>query len=245
VIGRVLTSIWNHRRAYRAFTARVGPVQALTGAPGVNVISASRPQAFCAGYFRPSIYVSGPTVELLSDAELEVVLAHERHHRRLRDPLRIAGGRILSQALFFLPVLGPLVEREAEIAELRADRAAVSGRERGEAALASALLAFEDSGPVGTTGISPERVDALIGQPPRWRLPAGRLTVSLMILSALTVLVWQISGAASAYASLNLPVLSSRPCAAVMTALAGVGIAALSRRTRRADRRHAEVLEAR
>jgi hypothetical protein len=245
VIASALVSIWRHRRAYRDFTARLGPVRALTGAPGVNVISASRPQAFCAGYFRPSIYVSRRTVELLTDAELEVVLAHERHHRRLRDPLRIAGGRVLSHALFFLPVLGPLVDREAEIAELRADHAAVSGRERGEAALASALLAFEDSGPVGTTGISPERVDALIGQPSQWRLPAGRLTLSLMILAALTVLVWQISGAASAYASLNLPILSSRPCAAVMTALAGAGIAVLSRRARRANRRRAGVPKAR
>jgi len=234
---------WRQRRAYRAFTAHVGPIEPLQRVPGVNVIADPRPQAFCAGYLRPSVYVSRCTVDLLTHAELDAVLAHEHHHRRLRDPLRIACGRVLSEALFFIPVLKLLAAREADIAELRADHAAVCAREGGEAALASALLAFDETGPAGTTGISPERVDALLGQPSPWRLPAWRLAASLLILSALTLLVWRVSGIASAHASFNLPIVSSRPCVVVLAVVpCGGGIRTLARWARRRARRSSPAL---
>jgi Peptidase family M48 len=238
VLKVAFRSTWRQRRAYRAFTAHVGPVEPLRRVPGVNVITDSRPQAFCAGFLRPSVYVSRRTVDLLTDAQLDAVLAHEHHHRRLRDPLRLACGRILSEALFFIPVLKSLVAREAEVAELRADHAAVCACEGAEAALASALLAFDDSGPAGSTGISPERVDALLGQQSQWRLPAWRLAASLLILALLSLLVWRVSGIASAHASFNLPGFTSRPCIVVMTVvpLAG-GIRTLVRWARRGARR--------
>jgi Zn-dependent protease with chaperone function len=243
VLKVALKSTWRQRRAYRAFTAHVGPVEPLRRVHGVNVITDSRPQAFCAGFLRPSVYVSHRTVDLLTDAQLDAVLAHEQHHRRLRDPLRLACGRILSEALFFIPVLKSLVAREADVAELRADHAAVCAREGGEAALASALLAFDESGPAGSTGISPERVDALLGQRSQWRLPAWRLAASLLILAALTLLVWRVTRIASAHASFNLPGFASRPCIAVMTLLpvAG-GIRTLARWARRGARRSSPVL---
>jgi hypothetical protein len=65
VLKVALKSTWRQRRAYRAFTAHVGPTEPLRRAPGVNVITDSRPQAFCAGYLRPSVYVSRRTVDLL------------------------------------------------------------------------------------------------------------------------------------------------------------------------------------
>ena len=77
------------------------PVESLDRDPRVGVIRDPRPQAFCAGYLRPAVYVSRRTVELLGDSELDAVLAHEHHHRRVRDPLRIACGRVLSEALLF------------------------------------------------------------------------------------------------------------------------------------------------
>jgi hypothetical protein len=243
VLKAALTSTWRQRRAYRAFTAHVGRIEPLRRAPEVNVITDSRPQAFCAGYLRPSVYVSRRTVDLLTDDQLDAVLAHEHHHQRLRDPLRIACGRILSEALFFIPVLKSLVAREADVAELRADHAAVCAREGGEAALASALLAFDDSGPAGSAGISPERVDALLGQPSQWRLPTWRLAASLLILAALTLLVWRVSRMASAHASFNLPGFSSRPCIVIMAVLpfAG-GIRVLARWARRGARRASPAL---
>jgi Peptidase family M48 len=224
VLRVALRSVWRQCRAFRGFSARVGPVESLPRAPGVRVIADAGAQAFCAGYLRPVVYVSRRTVDLLSEDELDAVLAHEQHHRRLRDPLRLACARILSEALFFIPVLRSLTDREADVAELRADRAAVGAREGGEAALASALLAFDDSAPAGAAGISPERVDALLGQRSHWRLPAWRLAVSVLVLASLALLVWRVSGIASAHATFNLPLLSSRPCVVVMTVVPLAGV---------------------
>jgi hypothetical protein len=61
---------------------------------GAWVIDDERPQAFCAGLFRPQVYVSSGAVALLD---------HEAHHARCRDPLRLAVGRVLAGGLFFVP----------------------------------------------------------------------------------------------------------------------------------------------
>jgi Peptidase family M48 len=230
VISLMLRSIRRQRRAYRSFAAQLAG-QTLERDPRVNVIADPRPQAFCAGYLRPAVYVSRRTVELLTEAELEAVLAHEHHHRRVRDPLRVAGGRILSEALFFVPVLRKLCERYAELAELSADRAAVMASGT-EAPLASALLVFDQSGPPGASGISPERVDSLLGQPAGWELPRGLLAGSLAVLAALSLVVWLVSPSASARATFNLPILSSRPCLVLMTIVPAMACVRMLRRAR-------------
>jgi Zn-dependent protease with chaperone function len=218
-----LRASWRQLRGYRSLVAQIGVVEPLGKDPRVNVIADPRPQAFCAGYLRPRVYVSRRAVELLTEAELDAVLAHEHHHRRVRDPLRLAYARILSEAVFFLPVLRSLSERYAELAELSADHAAVAANAGETAPLASALLAFDESGPAGTAGISSERVDALLGEPIHWRLRAWLLAASLVLLSGLTAVVWLVSGAASAHATFNLPILSSQPCVVLMTIVALVG----------------------
>jgi Zn-dependent protease with chaperone function len=218
-----LRACWRQIRGYRSLVARIGVVQPLDTDPRVNVIADPLPQAFCAGYLRPRVYVSRRTVELLTEAELQAVLAHEHHHRRVRDPLRLAYARILSEAVFFLPVLRSLSVRCAELAELSADHAAVAANAGKAAPLASALLTFDASGPPGAAGISSERVDTLLGEPIHWRLPSWLMAASLGLLSGMSALVWFVSGAASAQATLNLPILSSQPCVALMTIVALVG----------------------
>jgi Peptidase family M48 len=223
VIATTVRSAWRQVTAHRRFTAVLEPVEALDRDPTVSVIRDPRPQAFCAGYLRPSVYVSRRTVELLGDAELDAVLAHEDHHRRVRDPLRIACGRVLSEALFFVPVLKSLCERYADVAELSADRAAVRASAGSEAPLASALLAFDENAPPGTSGISPERVDSLLGQPTRWRPPVRLLAGSVAALGALTVVIWLISESARAHATFNLPIVSSRPCLVITSVAPAAG----------------------
>jgi hypothetical protein len=203
-------------RSYRSFTRRLAVLGPLQGHPGVQVIDARSPQAFCAGYLRPRIYISRGALELLSGEELRAVLVHEAHHRSTRDPLRFACAHVLSQAFFFLPALRALDDRYRELAEQGADAAAVRASAGESGPLASALLAFDAATPAGAAGISPERVDALLGRPPRWRLPVSLLVASLATLSTLVVLVWRASGAAAAQASFNLPVLSSQPCVLVL-----------------------------
>ena len=208
---------WRQRRQYLGLIAQLRPVERLHQDRQVKVFADRRPQAFCAGYLRPAVYVSQRTVELLSDAELGAVLAHEHHHRRVRDPLRLACVRILGDALFFVPILRRLSDRYADLAELSADRAAVRASGGEQAALASALLLFDESAPPGVSAISPERVDSLLGEPIGWRLSLGLLAASIGGLAALGLLIWELAGAASVHTSLNLPLISAQPCLAVTT----------------------------
>ena len=237
-IALTVHASWRQVRRYRKFLVEIGPAEPLDWDPSVNVIVDPHPQAFCAGYLRPAVYVSQRTVDLLTEPELGAVLAHEYHHRRVRDPLRFAAVRILSHALFFVPVLRPLCDRYAHVAELSADRAAVSASDGQKGHLASALLAFDDSGPPDVAGVSPERVDSLLGEPSSWRLPVRLLVGSLGVLSALVVLVWALSGVASAHATFNLPFLSSKPCVVITGLLPFAGCIRLAaQRARRALRR--------
>jgi Peptidase family M48 len=202
---------WRQRVAYRRFRDRLEIVGELEGHASAKVIADPSPQAFCAGYLRPTVYISERALELLSEPELKAVLAHEHHHRRIRDPLRFASGRVLAQALFFVPVLRSLIDRYADLAELSADRAAIDDS-GGTQALASALLVFDETAAPGASGISPERVDSLLGKPARWQPPWGLLAVSLGSLGSLAVLLWRIGEVASAHATFALPFVSSTPC---------------------------------
>jgi Zn-dependent protease with chaperone function len=220
VAGRVA---WRQRSAYRGFLDRLEVLGRLPGHPTVKVIAGTRPEAFCAGYLRPSVYISRGALELLGTRELDAVLAHERHHTAVRDPLRFAFGRILSQALFFAPVLRALRDRYADLAEVNADRAAVRASAGRQAPLASALLVFDTSAPPGASGISPARVDSLLGQPAPWRLPISLMATSLAAVSALSLLTWQAGGIASVQATFNVPFLSSQPCVVMILMLPLLG----------------------
>ena len=228
-IGVALRAALRQCSAYRRWLARLEVVGHLSDRTIVHVIADPRPQAFCAGYLRPRVYVSQAALDLLSDAQLGAVLAHEQHHRRMRDPLRLACGRVLSQALFFVPALRALFGRYSELAELNADDAAVRARAGGRAALASALLAFDALG----AGISPERVDSLLGQAAGWRPPWWLLTASFASLAGLTAVTSAASQAASARATLNFPFVSAQPCLAMLLLPLLAGVAIIGRRAGR------------
>lgn len=182
------------------------------------------PQAFCAGYLRPRVYVSQRTLDLLTQDELEAVLAHEHHHLRLRDPLRFACGRILGQALFFVPVLRPLCERYTDVAELEADNGGHRGQCGQQEAVGLGPTRVRVHANPDVAGISPERVDSLLGEPARWRFPGCLMTASLATLAALGALIWQASTTASAHATFNPPILSSQPCVLMLTLLPLAGV---------------------
>ena len=200
------------------------------------LIDDAQPRAFCAGLLRPRVYVSTGALALLDDAALSTVLAHERQHARRRDPLRLAAGRVLARALFFLPGLGDLVERQQALAELSADESAVNDRPANRSALARAMVSFSDTPPDGgSAGVDPARVDYLLGDPPSWRFPALLCLVAtsvLVLLVAVAVLAGQV---ASGSATLALPFLSHQPCILVLAAtpaLLGVLAANYRRRLR-------------
>jgi BlaR1 peptidase M56 len=215
-IVRVVQSLTSQTRIYKRFLADVEVLGPLERHPDITLFRDATPQAFCAGFLRSRIFISTATVELLSDDELDAVVRHERDHRSARDPLRLALARALSQALFFVPALHPLAQQYGELAEVRADQAAVAASGGDKRALAAALLAFDARAPEGAAGISPDRVDALLGAGSIRPLPAGLIALSTATVAAVIVLVWRASGAAAANSSFNLPVLSSQPCMVVL-----------------------------
>ena len=212
-------SLARQLRAHRRFVAGLSAVGGaeIAGAP-VTLIDDRRPHAFCAGYLRSRIYLSSGALERLSTPQLRAVVAHECHHMRRRDPLRILLARVLGDSLFFMPVLRRLAERYRGLSEVAADEEAV--RQAGAGALASALLAFGERGdPAVVVGIARERVDHLLGQGPRWELPISLLAGSVVAIGLLVAVTLGGEPRMSS-ASLNLPMLLAQACMVAMAVLA-------------------------
>jgi hypothetical protein len=189
------------------------------------VIDDERPQAFCAGLFHPRVYVSSGAVALLDESALDAVLAHEAHHARCHDPLRLAVGRILARGLFFVPGLHELVRRQQALAELGADESAINVAPEHRSALARAMLTFADSpSPAGPVGIDPRRVDHLLGEAPTWRFPTLLCFAAagvIVLVGAIALLAGQL---AIGSATLAPPFFSRQPCVVVLSLIPAVGL---------------------
>jgi Zn-dependent protease with chaperone function len=219
VLTLAARSLRRQVRGHHRFLGGLSPVGTVTiaGCP-VTAVNDHRPQAFCAGYLRPRIYLSSGALQLLSERQLGAVVAHEWHHLRRRDPMRILLARLLADSIFFMPVLRRLSERYGRLSELAADETAV--REAGAGTLAAALLAFGEKGdPAVVVGIARERVDHLLGRDARWELPILLLAGSIIATGSLIAITVgtapRIEGA-----SLSLPLLMAQSCMMVMTGLA-------------------------
>jgi Zn-dependent protease with chaperone function len=243
VLGLGARSARRQLRSSREYLAalRVSDDEVLVAGVPCRVIEGNEPLAFCAGHLRPRIYLSDGAREQLSEAELVAVVAHERHHLRRHDPLRLLIATALADSLFFLPILRRMSDRYRALGELAADEAAVTTL-HGPAPLASALLKFSEPepSPAAVVGIDPERVDHLMGdaRASRWRLPRkmlGRSALALAAMGSLVLLVWH--GIVSP--TLELPLLLAAACMLLMVggpvALA-FGALVLSRRALRARR---------
>ena len=222
VTARALTGAFREIQASRRFHRYLDQSQPRPLHDAL-VIADPQPRAFCAGLFRPRIYVSTGAIAILDDAALGAVLAHERHHARRRDPLRLATGRVLARALFFLPELAELVERQQALAELSADESAVNVAPANRSALARAMLSFSDTSAwSGSSGIDPARVDHLLGDPPSWRFPALVCLAAASVILLLVAIAVLAGRVASGSATLALPFLSHQPCVVVLAAIPAV-----------------------
>ncbi len=89
---------------------------------GFQLFDGPVPTAFTAGLLHPRPYLSSAADRQLSVQEKGVILAHERHHVRRRDPLRLLLLRLCG-GLF--PGTGAALRNWERSAELECDRAAV------------------------------------------------------------------------------------------------------------------------
>ncbi|MDP9311990.1 MAG: M56 family metallopeptidase [Chloroflexota bacterium] len=101
----------------------------------IDIVTCDAPEAFCYGLVRPRICLTSGLLVVLTPAEIEAVLRHERHHLRHYDPLRTVFWTILSGAFWWLE---DRAEHAHLLRELAADRAVIA--EQGRTSLASALL---------------------------------------------------------------------------------------------------------
>lgn len=197
----------------------------------VLVVPRRRPEAFCAGLLCPRVFVSEGALDLLGGPELEAVVAHEAHHARRRDPLRMALADALAEGWFLFPALRDLSHRYSRLSELDADDAAVLAT-RTPRPLAAALLVFELERPGGS--VAPERVDRLLGVPASERWPARGLasaagvTSVALSLTALLILATgctepELISTADAGADLSVAVLGGLLSVAVVLRLRAVG----------------------
>lgn len=155
--------------------------------------------AFCAGLYRPRVYVSLGLVATLAGDELVAVLAHENAHARRRDPLRGLLMRACADVAFFAPLLRWCQHRRHLRAELAADRAAVE--HTSAPALAGALLRLADSTPAETpagaatfgaaAAVLERRIAALTAATPAPRQPlpthAGIMSIAGLIAVGVVV----------------------------------------------------------
>jgi hypothetical protein len=180
VIGRALASLFRQLRMHRALLRRL-PVACETTIHGhrVRVLPCAGMRAFCGGLLRPAIYVSEDAL-LAGDAELRAILAHEEHHCARRDPLRQLLARALSDAFRPVQPFASLAARQAALADLAADRAAVTAL--GRVPLASAMVRFEE-------GIAPERVDRLLGTGSDASIPVAMLGAAWLALVAIAAVI--------------------------------------------------------
>jgi Zn-dependent protease with chaperone function len=188
----------------------------------VFVIDDAEPRAFCAGLLRPRVYVTSGAVALLDDRALDAVLLHERHHAGRRDPLRLAAGRVVARALFFLPSLGRLHRQEEELAELCADDSAACAAPGNRSALARAMLSFTDAASDPAAGIDPARVDHLLGEAPQWNFPTLLCVTSLLTVGLIVGVAILAGRPAAGTATFGLPFLSSEPCIVMLALLPAI-----------------------
>jgi Peptidase family M48 len=152
------------------------------GGRAVAVVGGSQPRAFCAGLLRPRVCVTEVALARLTPAELRAVVEHEACHARRRDPLRLAVAQVAADGFGFLAPLRRLPAGQAAVADLAADAAAVAALGSPQP-LAAALMRLREP--------TPERVDHLLGRPPRapHRATSAFALAALAALGALAVVL--------------------------------------------------------
>jgi beta-lactamase regulating signal transducer with metallopeptidase domain len=155
--------------------------------PDIEVVRADEPFAVTYGLMRPRILVSTGLAEALSVKGIAAVLAHERHHVRHRDPLRLLAVRLAAAYGCWLPAAAWLARNLALRRELSADLAAARRTSRADLAAALLRLASLPACPALAAARSAAderrsleaRVTQLEGSQPRRTRPAmGRIVAS-------------------------------------------------------------------
>lgn len=164
-------------RALRSAARSVAWMRRVPGRPlepGVREIASELPFSVTAGFWRPDVLVSTALTSTLTARQLEAVVAHERTHRRRRDPLRRSVAGLLSAPLpgpVRREVLATLDLASEQLCDEEAARAVGDRLLVAEALLAVARLSgsARTAAPAPLTGFADGAVEArvrgLLGPP--------------------------------------------------------------------------------
>lgn len=103
------------------------------------IISHPAPMAITMGFVQPKIVISTGLVNLLTNDELEAVIAHEMYHKANRDPLKIFILSLCASTIGYIPILKWFNQQYRIIQEVLADEFAIKKQET-SVHLGSALL---------------------------------------------------------------------------------------------------------
>lgn len=91
----------------------------------VVIITNRKPKAFCFGFKNPRIYVSTGLISLMSEAELEVILRHEKSHMEHNDSFAFFIASIVESLFPFFPIISDFILAYRTEREILADSVAV------------------------------------------------------------------------------------------------------------------------
>lgn len=148
-IGRSVARLRSRSREHARAVMLVGRP---TTCPGVVVVDAHRPAAYCVSGHPPAIVVTSAAWSSLARSEMAAVLAHERAHIAGRHHQLLIMLRAVATALPRIPVMKQSAPAIAELLEMCADDAAA--RRHGVNSLLGGLLAMADTHPVPAEGLA-------------------------------------------------------------------------------------------
>jgi len=123
-----------------------------------TVVDDPRPAAYCLPGPQPTIVLTTGTLQLLDDAQLAAVLAHERAHLASRHHLLMTMARTGRMVFPFIPLMREADTQVARLAELHADDAARAGD---SGPLATALVILATGGSVAPAAMAAAATDVL------------------------------------------------------------------------------------
>jgi Zn-dependent protease with chaperone function len=180
VLAAACAAVLRTRRRHRALLALLG--RGDPKVPGALVVDHPGAAAYCVPGLRSRIVISAGTLDLLDQAELAAVLAHERAHVRERHDLVLLPFTALCRAFPRCGVASQAYRCVALLVEMLADDRARQARPARE--LATALLRF------GVAGAQAAPSGALAASPADQGEVAARVARLLEPQPGLSRLVW-------------------------------------------------------
>ncbi|MGE2815406.1 M56 family metallopeptidase [Mycobacterium heidelbergense] len=200
--GRLARTVSRMRARVHEHAEAVRLVGHPIGEPGVVVVQATEPAAYCVSGRPPAIVVTSAALASLGDDELAAVLAHERAHLTGHHSLVVTALRGLATALPKLSLLRDGATEVARLLEMCADD--VSARRHGRGALLSGLITLSHAVPAEALAVADVAVLARaerLAEPPADRVIArarAALTgvTAVMVVGPVMIAALAASGAA-------------------------------------------------